>query len=241
MQGRRRPQPSATNRPSSSSPPCPSHPGRRGEGSCFGGPLSGRALLGALCGPQGTDRELPRENAPCWPAAMAGEAHPVPSRTRKLSPLAPMVLRISPWESRTPPPNKGRFHVKGSARLRAARGPVAFPGPARPRAPGARRVREARGALPAHPGPARHRAARGPPASPPGACRAGPSPSRSRAPRGASARVQWPRGRPPGPSVYLGACAASSRPGPFLARLRRGRAISFRLDFGAEVRLIKFI
>ncbi len=39
---------------------------------------------------------------------MAGEAHPVPSRTRKLSPLAPMVLRCSPWESRTPPANKGR-------------------------------------------------------------------------------------------------------------------------------------
>ena len=39
---------------------------------------------------------------------MAGEAHPVPSRTRKLSPLAPMVLRCSPWESRTPPASKGR-------------------------------------------------------------------------------------------------------------------------------------
>ena len=50
-------------------------------------------LLRSLCGPQGTEREAPQENAPCWPAAMAGEAHPVPSRTRKLSPLAPMVLR----------------------------------------------------------------------------------------------------------------------------------------------------
>ena len=33
------------------------------------------------------------KNAPSWSAAMAGEAHPVPSRTRKLSPRAPMVLR----------------------------------------------------------------------------------------------------------------------------------------------------
>lgn len=47
---------------------------------------------------------------------MAGEAHPVPSRTRKLSPLAPMVLRCSPWESRTPPASKGRFRF---ARVRA--------------------------------------------------------------------------------------------------------------------------
>ena len=63
--------------------------------------------------PPGHGWEAPAENAPCWPAAMAGEAHPVPSRTRKLSPLAPMVLRMSPWESRTPPPNKGRFRFRG--------------------------------------------------------------------------------------------------------------------------------
>ena len=66
----------------------------------------------ALCGPEGTAAEPSGgENAPCWPAAMAGEAHPVPSRTRKLSPLAPMVLRCSPWESRTPPASKGRFPI----------------------------------------------------------------------------------------------------------------------------------
>ena len=90
MQGRRRPQPSATNRPSSSPPSSPSTRGRCGaylERSLLG------VVLGALCGPQGTEEESPLENAPCWPAAMAGEAHPVPSRTRKLSPLAPMVLR----------------------------------------------------------------------------------------------------------------------------------------------------
>src|SRR5690625_4318285 len=29
--------------------------------------------------------------------------HPVPSRTRPLSPAAPMVLRLKTWESRSPP------------------------------------------------------------------------------------------------------------------------------------------
>jgi hypothetical protein len=29
--------------------------------------------------------------------------HPVPSRTRKLSTIAPMVLRLKAWESRSPP------------------------------------------------------------------------------------------------------------------------------------------
>lgn len=73
---------------------------------------TGEDRFRALCGPEGTAAEPSgEENAPCWPAAMAGEAHPVPSRTRKLSPLAPMVLRCSPWESRTPPASKGRFHV----------------------------------------------------------------------------------------------------------------------------------
>lgn len=83
----------------------------------------------ALCGPEGTAAEPSGgENAPCWPAAMAGEAHPVPSRTRKLSPLAPMVLRCSPWESRTPPASKGRFAVnlsrwEGYSRARLSRLP----------------------------------------------------------------------------------------------------------------------
>ncbi len=104
---RRRTQPSATNRPSSSPP------SRRMTGAAAVGRPGGPAAeesLGALCGPEGTAAAPSgRENAPCWPAAMAGEAHPVPSRTRKLSPLAPMVLRCSPWESRTPPASKGRF------------------------------------------------------------------------------------------------------------------------------------
>ena len=63
MQGRRRPQPSATNRPSSSSPPCPSHTGRRGEGTCFGDPLSERGCLERCAAPRarmgGTRRERP--------------------------------------------------------------------------------------------------------------------------------------------------------------------------------------
>ena len=67
-----------------------------------------------------------RERAPLWPAAMAGEAHPVPSRTRKLSPPAPMVLRDSPWESRAPPATKGLFLF---ASTQHARGPGGLPGP----------------------------------------------------------------------------------------------------------------
>ena len=51
-------------------------------------------LASALCGPEGT-RADPR-NARRRSAAMAGEAHPDPSRTRKLSPRAPMVLRGQP-------------------------------------------------------------------------------------------------------------------------------------------------
>ena len=50
----------------------------------------------ALCGPQGAAGTTRRQNAPRRPAAMAGEAHPVPSRTRKLSPRAPIVLRGEP-------------------------------------------------------------------------------------------------------------------------------------------------
>ena len=40
---------------------------------------------------------------------MAGEVHLVPFRTQKLSPRAPMVLRSSPWESRTLLTNKGHL------------------------------------------------------------------------------------------------------------------------------------
>ena len=42
-----------------------------------------------------------------------------------------MVLRISPWESRTPPPNKGRFRVEApSRRLREGAFPYARAAPA---------------------------------------------------------------------------------------------------------------
>lgn len=81
---------------------------------------------------------------------MAGEAHPVPSRTRKLSPLAPMVLRCSPWESRTPPASKGRFplHVLRPAPGRPGAGLFSAP-----RAPGPRRGRCAlRSRIPTEPG-----------------------------------------------------------------------------------------
>jgi len=35
--------------------------------------------------------------------AIARAKHPIPSRTRKLSAVAPMVLRLKTWESRSPP------------------------------------------------------------------------------------------------------------------------------------------
>ena len=35
--------------------------------------------------------------------AIARAKHPVPSRTRPLSAVAPMVLRLKTWESRSPP------------------------------------------------------------------------------------------------------------------------------------------
>jgi hypothetical protein len=44
-----------------------------------------------------------RHIQPRAPVALARGSHPVPSRTRKLSPSAPMVLRLRPWESRSPP------------------------------------------------------------------------------------------------------------------------------------------
>lgn len=44
---------------------------------------------------------------------MAGEVHPVPFRTRKLSPPAPMVLRSGPWESRTSLTNEGHLRAEG--------------------------------------------------------------------------------------------------------------------------------
>ena len=124
-------QPSGTNRPSSYSIPPPAGAGR----ACGRGPGPGDSLSSAVR-PSGHGRAGPAdENAPCWPAAMAGEAHPVPSRTRKLSPLAPMVLRCSPWESRTPPASKGRspLHMLRPAPGISPRGPFLFCRAARPR------------------------------------------------------------------------------------------------------------
>ena len=118
-------QPSGTNRPSSYSIPPPADAGRAcGRGPGPGGAFERCAALRARTGGPAD------ENAPCWPAAMAGEAHPVPSRTRKLSPLAPMVLRCSPWESRTPPASKGRFpsHVLRPAPGRPGAGLFCFVG-----------------------------------------------------------------------------------------------------------------
>ena len=84
VQAPRGAQPSSTNRPSSSLRVRPSGPVRSS---------SGGVVRVALCGPEGTASRTPEPNAPRWSAAMAGEAHLVPSRTQKLSPRAPMVLR----------------------------------------------------------------------------------------------------------------------------------------------------
>lgn len=88
--------------------------GRTSSESCCAAPRARRGALGV--------------NAPRGPAAMAGGERPEPSRTRKLSPRAPMVLRSSPWESGSPPSRER--HSEGvrplgrapSARIRGTTG-----------------------------------------------------------------------------------------------------------------------
>ena len=70
---------------------------------------------------------------------MAWEVHPVPFRTRKLSPLAPMVLRSSPWESRTSLTNEGHLRAEGPV-TRVVAGP-SFVWAQGARAPASRRRR----------------------------------------------------------------------------------------------------
>ncbi len=112
MQGGRPPQPSGTNRPSSSA--CPSHGRSRGTFAC------------ARCAaPRARSGGTRRRNAPGRPAAMAGEAHPVPSRTRKLSPRAPIVLRVEPVGDQDAAGRPVAFSPAGGA-PRRARGPSLF-------------------------------------------------------------------------------------------------------------------
>ena len=66
---------------------------------------------------------------------MAGEVHPVPFRTRKLSPLAPMVLRSSPWESRTSLTNEGHLRALRAPSPAWWRGPLAYGWARGPRPP----------------------------------------------------------------------------------------------------------
>ena len=129
MQAPRGAQPSCTNRPSSSSPTL------RSRGRATFCPRTRCAVR-----PPGHRAEpAPSQpNAPRWSATMAGEVHPVPFRTRKLSPLAPMVLRSSPWESRTSLTNEGHLLFSGPAgsnrraRFSFGRGPLVCPGAATP-------------------------------------------------------------------------------------------------------------
>ena len=119
MQAPRGAQPSCTNRPSSSSPTLRS----RGRATfcprtrCAVRPPGHRAEPGPS-----------QPNAPRWSATMAGEVHPVPFRTRKLSPLAPMVLRSSPWESRTSLTNEGHLRAGRAPSPAWWRGPPAYGG-----------------------------------------------------------------------------------------------------------------
>ena len=76
--------------------------------------LEGHRLEATLCGPQGTARAAPgQSNAPRWSATMAGEAHPVPFRTRKLSPRAPMVLRSESVGEQDVADQRGAFAAGG--------------------------------------------------------------------------------------------------------------------------------
>ena len=86
--------------------------------------VPGGRSLRALCGPQGTAAPPRRQNAPRRPAAMAGEAHPVPSRTRKLSPRAPIVLRVKPVGDQDAAGRLGAFSPGGAPRR--ARGPFSY-------------------------------------------------------------------------------------------------------------------
>lgn len=99
MQGPRGPQPGATNRPRPSPRPSARGRGPRGRGDvpekrCAAPRAPRRALERAFQGRKRRARARPR--APRGPAAAAAGAHPVPCRTRKLSPPAPEVLRGGP-------------------------------------------------------------------------------------------------------------------------------------------------
>ena len=58
------------------------------------------------------------KNAPCWSAAMAGEVHPVPFRTRKLSPPAPMVLRSQSVGEQDAADQQGAFSCRETSGAR---------------------------------------------------------------------------------------------------------------------------
>ena len=60
---------------------------------------------------------------------MAGEVHPVPFRTRKLSPPAPMVLRSKSVGEQDVADQRGAFSCAEGGRPRAGRSPLAVRGP----------------------------------------------------------------------------------------------------------------
>lgn len=64
-----------------------------------------RSRPGNTAGNRTRQAARPKSAAGRFPGlvATARRKHPIPSRTRPLSPAAPMVLRLKTWESRSPP------------------------------------------------------------------------------------------------------------------------------------------
>ena len=60
---------------------------------------------------------------------LAEGVHPIPFRTRQLSPPAPMVLRQPPWESRTPLSTSDGFVVSRAPRVSRDLSQCRLPGP----------------------------------------------------------------------------------------------------------------
>ena len=86
-------------------PHLPAHPPSLPDGCTLGG-WAGR--WGGKAEPSGQNNNpKPTKRMQSIPfvglVATARGKHPIPSRTRPLSPVAPMVLRLKTWESRSPP------------------------------------------------------------------------------------------------------------------------------------------
>ena len=113
MQARRRAQPSGTNSPSSSHPRWKAPSAMRDLLPCPPCGRQGRPGCGDLAG---SNTSEPRGSAPRERDHRGGD-HPVPSRTRQLSPPSPRVLQ------RQAAGGQGVALAEGAFLMRAARGP----------------------------------------------------------------------------------------------------------------------